>query len=507
MDKRRGRGDPVINMQRPRRTLRLVLLVVLGVVLAGASTTASYYVDALWFDSLGLASVFWTRLSLEAATFTAFALATFLLVYGVFRVLKPDRLDDVIASTFLINRRPLRLPIDRFLKLIGLGSSLALAAIIGSSMAARWMTLALYWRAPRSADMLDPIFDRSLDFYLFTLPALQLIFGWLLTLSIIASLIAAAFVAVMGGAGVAARWRSSAVQTGLWRGFSLTVAALLVMLAVRAYLGRFELLFQEGTIFSGVTYTDAHVTLGGTLVVCAALIVGAAIAAAAAAPRPRWLLAVPLPAIACYLIVGGVRWYVSGFIVAPNQLVRERPFIAHNIDMTRRAYALERIETHPFPADTGIEAVEPGSNQTTLENIRLWDARALQDTLRQIQEISGYRHRSIRGRRYRAPDDVGDTRAQCGEVAAEQPQLDQREARLYPWLRGHHESGEWLHRRRAADAGPQQYARAEHDSPPRGDPPGDLFRRAHQHRCLCQDSPEGVQLPARRLQQSDFLSG
>jgi uncharacterized membrane protein (UPF0182 family) len=70
--------------------------------------------------------------------------------------------------------------------------------------------------------------------------------------------------------------------------------------------------------------------------------------------------------------------------------VRERPFIAHNIEMTRRAYALDRIETHPFPADTGIEAVEPGSNRTTLENIRLWDGRALQDTLRQIQEIRTY---------------------------------------------------------------------------------------------------------------------
>ena len=74
-------------------------LVALGVVLLGASTAASYYVDALWFESLGLASVFWTRLSLEAATFAAFALATFFVVYGVFRVLKPDRLDDVLAST------------------------------------------------------------------------------------------------------------------------------------------------------------------------------------------------------------------------------------------------------------------------------------------------------------------------------------------------------------------------------------------------------------------------
>ena len=64
MNKKNGRGDIVINTQRRRRTVRLTLLVVLGVVLLGASTAASYYVDALWFESLGLASVFWTRLSL-----------------------------------------------------------------------------------------------------------------------------------------------------------------------------------------------------------------------------------------------------------------------------------------------------------------------------------------------------------------------------------------------------------------------------------------------------------
>ena len=166
------------------------------------------------------------------------------------------------------------------------------------------MTLALYWDAPRSAASPDPIFGQPLDFYLFTLPALQLISGWLLTLSIIASLIAALFVVITGGARILTEWRSSAAQASLWRGLSASLAAFFSMLAVRAYLGRFDHLFQDGTVFAGVTYTDAHVTLNGTLVVCVALLAGAAIAAAAAvrAPRPRWLLAVPIPAIACYLI-------------------------------------------------------------------------------------------------------------------------------------------------------------------------------------------------------------
>jgi uncharacterized membrane protein (UPF0182 family) len=123
-----------------------------------------------------------------------------------------------------------------------------------------------------------------------------------------------------------------------------------------------------------------------------ALVVGAAMAGicAVSALRRRWLIASAVPAIACYVIVALVGWYVSSFIVKPNQLVRERPFIAYNIDMTRRAYALDRIEPHPFSADSGIEAVDPLNNQTTLENIRLWDWRALQDTLRQIQEIRTY---------------------------------------------------------------------------------------------------------------------
>src|SRR5205085_1779129 len=54
------------------------------------------------------------------------------------------------------------------------------------------------------------------------------------------------------------------------------------------------------------------------------------------------------------------------------------------------AYALDRIASHPFPADSGVEAADPTHNEATLQNIRLWDWRALQDTLRQIQEIRTY---------------------------------------------------------------------------------------------------------------------
>src|ERR1019366_8982719 len=100
------------------------------------------------------------------------------------------------------------------------------------------------------------------------------------------------------------------------------------------------------TIFAGGTFTDAPVNLTGMLVICGALFTGAIISATCAvlAPRPRWLLISVAPAGVCYVGVRLIAWYVSNFIVKPNQLVRERPFIEHNIELTRRAYALDPIE-------------------------------------------------------------------------------------------------------------------------------------------------------------------
>ncbi|PYV78390.1 MAG: membrane protein, partial [Acidobacteria bacterium] len=78
------------------------------------------------------------------------------------------------------------------------------------------------------------------------------------------------------------------------------------------------------------------------------------------------------------------------FVVKPNELVREQPYITHNIEMTRQAFGLDRVSQREFAAETDVAAADPANNQATLQNIRLWDWRALQDTLRQIQEIRTY---------------------------------------------------------------------------------------------------------------------
>ncbi len=353
----------------------------------------SYWVDLLWFRSLGYGDVFLRTFALQWGIFAAFAVATFIILYGAFSLLKRAHRDDLpLDHRILFGGREVNLSVKPVLRIIAIGVSLVIALATGGAMAAEWTTLALFWFAPGAAGTVaDPIFGKPLNFFLFTLPAWNLISGWLLTMAVITCLVATLFILISGGSRVFVERRARYI-TLPWRGLSITVSFLLLVIALRTYLGRFAQLYEHHTIFDGVTYTDAHVTLTGMLIVCAALVLGSLIAAinAVRTPRGRWLIAAIVPAVVCYAGVGIVGWYVTSFLVKPNELVREQPYIAHNIEMTRQGYGLDRFVQREFPAETTVEATDPANNQATLQNIRLWDWHALQDTLRQIQEIRTY---------------------------------------------------------------------------------------------------------------------
>ena len=383
---------PPPRQERPRRRPLLLLLIALAILFFGGRATLSYYVDVLWFKSLGYEEVFFRTLRLQWGAFAAFAAATFLILYGSFLALKRAHLPDLPEGhTILIGGQPLKLPVEPVLRVIALVAALLIALATGAAMSAQWTALALYWYAPASAGgVVDPIFGRPLNFFLFTLPAWQIILGWLLTLAVIICALAAFFVLITGGAR-AITGRLSRHVALPWSGLSISFAFLLLVFAANAYISRFERLLEDHTIFSGVTYTGAHVIVNGMLVVAAALVVGAVIALAnVRAQRGRWLVFAVAPAAVCYLVLQVVAWYVSSFIVKPNELVREKPYIIFNTALTRQAYGLNGVSQREFPAETTVAAADEGNNQATLQNIRLWDWHALQDTLRQIQEIRTY---------------------------------------------------------------------------------------------------------------------
>ena len=136
------------------------------------------------------------------------------------------------------------------------------------------------------------------------------------------------------------------------------------------YLGRFDRLFEDHEIFAGVTYTDAHVTITGMLIVAIALVVGAVIAAvnAVSAPKLRWLIAAVVPAIVCYVGVSVIGWYVDSFIVKPNELMRETPVhrAQHRGDARRRMASTRSVSSR-FRRKP---ASKPSTGRTTRKRCR-----------------------------------------------------------------------------------------------------------------------------------------
>src|SRR6195256_3675412 len=232
---------PRMRPTRGRRRFLFLILAVLAVIVIGGRTALSYYVDVLWFESLGYRDVFWKTLGLQWGIFPVLAAAIFLILYGSFLALKRAHLRDLpTGHTILIGGQPLKLPVEPVLRLAALGLALVIAVATGAGMMLEWPTIALFRYARHTAGgFVDPIFGKPLNFFLFTLPAYQLLVRWLLTLLVMTCALAIFFVLITGGTRAFAG-RNRTYATLPWRGLSIAFAFLLFVLAVRVYLGRFE---------------------------------------------------------------------------------------------------------------------------------------------------------------------------------------------------------------------------------------------------------------------------
>jgi uncharacterized protein len=383
----------VIDVGPPkRRRLKLWIIVAALLVFLSFSRVLSVYLSALWFGSLGYSSVYWYVFKAKLALFAIFTVLTALLLSATFLLFQ--RLFGASAfesRTIILNNQSVQFSPAKFIRPLGWGVSILVGLIYGFQLKDDWRQFALYWNQPATT-IHDPIFGKSLGFYLFSLPLYDALGGWLLGVTFII-LVAALAYSLLGLPQTvlkpSVRWSSGAA----FRAVCCALALFLLVMSWRTYLSRFPFLWDDHATFSGVTYTEAHYTLPALLFVSIALIIAAIISLVNAFVARRFsllLIAIAIP-VAVYLVgVVLIPSYIQSFIVKPNELERESPYISHNIEWTRRGFGLDQIESREFDPETSTAAIDVGNNRETLENIRLWDWRALQDTLRQIQAIRTY---------------------------------------------------------------------------------------------------------------------
>jgi hypothetical protein len=371
------------------RSRTALLLVVALLVMGLFGQAVPLYTDWLWFQEVAYSQVFLTSLGFRGALFTAVAVGVLIFLYAnltvAARTARPDVLWELEDQLGLPGRVVIEPMLRRFLPVV-----LALISFVsGLRASTRWDALLVYLNAV-SFGTTDPLFNQDLAFFVFTLPFWRLVLGWAtalvvgtLVLTLVVYVLQRSLVLTARGPRLAAGARTHLLILG---------AVLLVLAAADFWLDRFELVYSPRGIVFGASYTDTYASLPvlGVLTVLAVL---AAVACVAQLARNGLrLVGIALGTLVAVWVLGlGVYpALLQRLRVAPNELAAERPFIAHNIRMTRQAYGLDRIEEREFPADETLDARALERNVPTIKNIRLWDHRPLLRTFAQLQEIRTY---------------------------------------------------------------------------------------------------------------------
>src|SRR5919106_769260 len=383
------RSVHVVAARRPPRRWTLAVLLLAFLALAAVGSVSRFYTDLLWFREVDKAGLFWGILRAKGFIGVLAGLGTALIVGVTLWMgerLAPRSGLPVVARPQVERARAVLSP---YLRPLRLGIAAFLGLVVGLQASGLWEAF-LLWRNRVPFGERDALFNRDVGFYMFELPFQRAVFGWLFTTLVLTTLLVAAGHYVLGGIRPQAETNRIAAQAQSH--LSVLLGLIVALKAWGYWLDKYQLVFSPRGVVAGASYTDVKVQLPAlqmlfwVALICAVLFFwGARRGGLAVPPFSIVLLA------GVSLIVGGIIPAVfQRFRVDPQELARERPYIARNIDATREAFDLSGVTTESFAAGDDLTRSNVRSNQDTIENIRLWDPEVLRPAIRNLQAIAQY---------------------------------------------------------------------------------------------------------------------
>jgi uncharacterized membrane protein (UPF0182 family) len=347
------------------------------------------YVDWLWFQDVGYDQLFATILAYKFGLGAAAGAFLAVLIYVNLKIASSVADGFRFSSSENIIELPPPELIDPIVRRLLLPGALLIGLMAAPQGAASWEQLALFMNSV-SFNVQDPQFGRDISFYVFILPWLQTVYHW--------AIFATGLIAVA----------TSAVYL-VYRGIEYTARGLLlgerarnhllillgIFLLIKAggyYIDAFDLLHSPRGVSFGASFADIYGTLPALRVLTFLALIAAVLCFAQIARPGYKLVFLGIGAVVAVHLLGlnAYPTLLQRFRVTPNEIEAERPFIERTIKFTRLAFGLNKIETKEFPADEQLTAADLKRNESTINNIRLWDHRPLLTTYAQLQEIRPY---------------------------------------------------------------------------------------------------------------------
>ena len=378
---------------------RILLLSFVGTIVALVllSLVDSLLVDLLWFSTLGYRQVFIITLGAQVAIFAIVWAVAFLAIWisGMIAI----RLSRERGRVHVLGRShemvEVNLPdLIRALgdrvpwKLLLLGGAAILALFAAQGEASSWSVyLKALHRVPFG--LKEVAFGLDVGFYVFTLPLLEELCDLFLMILV---LTAASTTAVYWARG-ALDFRKSPPQitSACAAHLSVLLGIFFVQRTMSYWLARYALTLHTNGVVFGLRYVDHILWKPGLWLLVALSMVAAGLCLANLREHGlRLPVAAAVVVFGPSIILNLLQPAIERLRVKPDELRVEQPYLARNIEMTRRAYRLDTVDVKPFEGVGELTPAALEQDSTTIKNIRLWDPRPLVATYRQLQEIRLY---------------------------------------------------------------------------------------------------------------------
>jgi uncharacterized membrane protein (UPF0182 family) len=378
-----------------RRRLLLTVVAILAGVAVAFTALSGFFVDVLWFREVGFSQVFWTVLRTRVVLGLVFGIAFFVLLYvnlWIVRRITP-RYHPLTPEQEIIERY--RMQFEPYVWWLLPVFAAVIAFFVGLGVSAQWRTF-LLWQSSTGITFgtPEPLFGRDPAFYVFNLPWLKFLQGWLFSALVGVLLIAGLAHYLWGGIRPNAPAFGDKVTPQVKAHLSVLLGLIMLTKAWGYYLGQFDLLTSSRGVVSGASYTDVNAQLPALRILVFIAIVCGALFLVNIRLR-GWALpviAVGLLALVSITAGGAYPAFVQRFRVAPQELQRERQYIENNIRATQLAFGIDasRVESESRPPVGAVTAEDIRNNQATIANIRLWRPDILEDNYTSLQRFRAY---------------------------------------------------------------------------------------------------------------------
>jgi uncharacterized membrane protein (UPF0182 family) len=380
--------------ERSRRQMTkfFVLLAVVLFLFAFGTTLFQTYADWLWFTHDARQPDVYAKTFKTRALLWLIGLAvSFFAIYlnarasldsqAIFDSAPSDENARAAAGVLAIVQKFARLLAIVFALIVGFG----IASSFGSSHMQLWASKNA---VPFGRN--DPLFGLDIGFFVFKLPWYATIVKTVLSVLVFSLVVT--LIGYLGSSGLAKVARVHLTQKAMRTHVSVLAGLTIVVYGVQLYLSRYFLAVHEGSQFVGPGYAQSRVVPFYAFLGIAAIVLGALTMVNAKLWKPWRILAFGVPALVLtgVVLLGIYPSVVQQYIVKPNSLTLELPYVKRAIEGTRFAYGLDKFEVRDFNVSAEPTQQEVAEAQTTLQAMRLWDPDVLRRVFEERQTLRSY---------------------------------------------------------------------------------------------------------------------